>query len=450
MSKPLKTIMLAIAGLLAVSIIGYLFAQYVLPLLPQFWQRYLASVFVTLTVSASLAEGVAQIAGYSLRDLLDRSRLTSSAARSSPQAQSIIHVHQAPRQRGCYFAFGKLRIEIVLVWFIVVAGVWALLADLLMPTQHVAEVLARAYSLADQGQYEEAIELYGIALAKEPDNVEGYYGRGNAYAATGQYALAIEDFNRALELEPGNASIYLARANAFDAQGAYEEAMADFLQALQLDPELTAKAIEARADTHYQMGEYDLAREDYVRLLEFWQMIGSRSDEGRILYKLGLTRVGEGDYEQALELFKGALAIANELGDAEFESEVLAALDQLPTIVNITSPEDGATLVSYSTRVSGISHNVPEGSHIWILVQPCEVPCWYPQLGAIPIDANGNWSTVAYISMPSSTHCRSRISVVVVDAVGHQALEDLGSEDCLVQLPRGVVVYDSIEVRRND
>ena len=87
--------------------------------------------------------------------------------------------------------------------------------------QRAGEYFRRAYEHQQQGEYEEAIELYSHSLEAFP-TAEAYTFRGWAHSFQGNYAQAIADCRRAIKLDPdfGNPyndiGVYLMQRNQPD------------------------------------------------------------------------------------------------------------------------------------------------------------------------------------------------------------------------------------------
>jgi len=71
--------------------------------------------------------------------------------------------------------------------------------------ESAARLLARARELRGHLQYREAIELFDVALALDPNNAAGFNERGSAYLKIGNFVPGILDLARSLELDPRRA-----------------------------------------------------------------------------------------------------------------------------------------------------------------------------------------------------------------------------------------------------
>jgi tetratricopeptide (TPR) repeat protein len=139
--------------------------------------------------------------------------------------------------------------------------------------------LKAAKAAAEHGKADEAIRLYGQALAagdlSAADKVAAYTGRASEYTAKSLIADAFErldqarqargqaiaDFSDALKLKTDDATLYVARAQAYALDGQSDPAVADFTAALKLDN--SAITLVQRGSSLLAKGDYDRAIADY-------------------------------------------------------------------------------------------------------------------------------------------------------------------------------------------
>lgn len=87
--------------------------------------------------------------------------------------------------------------------------------------------LARAASLASQGEALEAIQIYDDVLETDPENVEALTYRGWVLVLAGLFDEAQPYFDAAIELEPDYPDVRAFRAVSFARQGRNDEALAE-------------------------------------------------------------------------------------------------------------------------------------------------------------------------------------------------------------------------------
>ena len=94
---------------------------------------------------------------------------------------------------------------------------------------------------------EENIKFYTTLLQLNPNIVEDYIRRGNAYSYIGNHAKAIADYNMAIALKPEYAKAYYRRGVAYAKNAEYTKAIADYNAVIQRDPD--------HADAYRSRGE---------------------------------------------------------------------------------------------------------------------------------------------------------------------------------------------------
>jgi tetratricopeptide (TPR) repeat protein len=114
-----------------------------------------------------------------------------------------------------------------------------------------------------QGNCDEALEQFSIAIKENPNDANAYGYRGYIYYERNEYDKALADYTRAIEIEPNDASIYHMRAKIYENLREYEKALADCAHVIRLVPD-DPDAYEIRAKVYESMGEYAKAIADYA------------------------------------------------------------------------------------------------------------------------------------------------------------------------------------------
>ena len=65
------------------------------------------------------------------------------------------------------------------------------------------------------------MEDYTTAIDINPEHVNAYINRGNAYCDRGEYDIAIADHTKAIDINPNHVTAYFNRGNAYDKRGDY-------------------------------------------------------------------------------------------------------------------------------------------------------------------------------------------------------------------------------------
>jgi len=129
----------------------------------------------------------------------------------------------------------------------------------------------------DSGQEDEALKYYGKILSFYP-NDRWFYSwaaiyTGDIYLKRKDYDRSIEAYQRVLK-DNNNSVLYslsqLHRAQAMMNKNDYISAIASFKEILKMNNGFQEEALYGMGKAHYKLGEYDMAREIYVSLLDLF------------------------------------------------------------------------------------------------------------------------------------------------------------------------------------
>lgn len=125
---------------------------------------------------------------------------------------------------------------------------------------------ANVWLLAEE--YERALAVATTGLEVEPENINLLIDRSRILAKVGDYQRAFDDLDLALKLDPARADALTFRAAAWRHLGDKTRALEDVELALSLEPDQPDALIE-RGILYEDAGKRDLARKDWLRVLEF-------------------------------------------------------------------------------------------------------------------------------------------------------------------------------------
>lgn len=172
--------------------------------------------------------------------------------------------------------------------------------------------LATAY--LNQGEYQQALDVYSRAIAVDPQRAESYNNRGNVYAATKRLDLALADYHRALELDPTLEKTYNNVGTIYNQRKDFEQALVHYDRALDLNPS-NAGAYFNRANVYLQKNELDKAFTDYSRSIE------KNPFQKKAYYYRAQIYAQRGEYEHALQDIREAQTLGVKV-DPGFVREV--------------------------------------------------------------------------------------------------------------------------------
>lgn len=153
--------------------------------------------------------------------------------------------------------------------------------------------------------YTEAVASFTEAIRLDPDNIQAYMGRAEAYLALGEYEKALEDYRfvsqKTEEMPYTRAISYMGQAEVYEKIDKQDRALADYGLAKVLltasdvgkaesvsEDDIKIKLVEALY-AHAMLSEkikvYDNALEDYEELLKLGEKVEAK--RGEILSQLG-------------------------------------------------------------------------------------------------------------------------------------------------------------------
>lgn len=160
-----------------------------------------------------------------------------------------------------------------------------------------------AKTAKDNGEYQNAIEKYKLALELDPGNPDYLDGRGWSYYYAEQYDSAYADFDTLVREHPEDYYYYFNRAYVLDALGRIEESINDYTKSISYKDDYYL-AYNNRGYEYYQLKKYDLAEKDYTKSIEL------KSDYYLSYFNRGLVYYDQDEYEKAVADYKIALQYA--------------------------------------------------------------------------------------------------------------------------------------------
>ena len=122
-----------------------------------------------------------------------------------------------------------------------------------------------AYSKLNQN--ERAIQDYNRAIQLNPNDDWAYNNRGVSYMKLKQYEQAIADYSKAIELNPNHATAYSNRADTYSNLNKNEEALQDYEKIFQLVPDCSFILYISYAQVCLSLKQYEKAFKAYDKLL---------------------------------------------------------------------------------------------------------------------------------------------------------------------------------------
>lgn len=168
--------------------------------------------------------------------------------------------------------------------------------------------LATAYY--KNGNIREAADTYTAILQLKPEETDAHFLRGTALLALGEYEEAQQDFDRTLTLSNGNCDRLIAIYQALAEHG-YKEIGQQYLQ----------QALEERGDKlkNYDKGRICYYLQDYAQACTYLEKSKDSGTAEAYLY-LGRSYEATGDYNYAASVYNSY--IAKDTGNAEVYNQL--------------------------------------------------------------------------------------------------------------------------------
>ncbi len=180
--------------------------------------------------------------------------------------------------------------------------------------------LNQGLSLANQLQWQQAIDRWQQAIALEPSLIEAHFNMGIALRKLGKIPEAIGKYRQVLAINPNHTLSYFGLGNIFFEQEELNQALACYAKAIELDPSNSNFYFQLGLVCH-RLGRIDESIRCFEKVLE---LSPDRLDAKENLNKLrkqspsnstvkqkldrGLTAYSQGEIELALTIFTEILA----------------------------------------------------------------------------------------------------------------------------------------------
>ena len=192
-----------------------------------------------------------------------------------------------------------------------------------------------------RGEYKEAIEYYGQAIAINPKLATAYNNRGDAKNNLSNYKEAIADFDKAIEINPQHAKAYNNRGIVKAKLGNHKEAIQDFDKAIEASPQL-AGAYYNRGIAKAELGSHKEAIQDFDKAIEINpQYAKAFNNRGNVKADSGNPKEAIQDFDKAIEInpqyaktFNNRGIVKQRIGDQAGAKEDFATSAKLKKLQN--------------------------------------------------------------------------------------------------------------------
>lgn len=160
-----------------------------------------------------------------------------------------------------------------------------------------------ANALADRGNLEKAISHYYKAVELKPDHLYAHYNLGVFLTRQDRLKEAFSHYSEALLIKPDSADAHSGLGTVLAKQGNYQEAIHHFREALRITPGHKDAEKNLKKAMAFQ-DHVDESNKPYRRVEELEPQSADRH------YNSGVTQARQGNLNQALAQFREALRIA--------------------------------------------------------------------------------------------------------------------------------------------
>jgi tetratricopeptide (TPR) repeat protein len=159
-----------------------------------------------------------------------------------------------------------------------------------------------ANALADHGNLEKAISHFYKAVQLKPDHLYAHYNLGVFLTRQGRLEEAFSHYSEALRIKPNCADAHSGLGTVLAKQGNYQEAIHHFRQALRISPGHQ----DAQKNLQQAMAFQDRLNESNKRYRQVERFEPQSADEH---YNAGVTQARQGNLNNALAHFREAVRI---------------------------------------------------------------------------------------------------------------------------------------------
>lgn len=140
-----------------------------------------------------------------------------------------------------------------------------------MPAHLIAETEQEIFESGvielQNGNFQQAVDLFTEIIMDSPDNAKSYKNRGVALMRLSRFDLALKDFNRAVAIDPDLVGIYSNLGAAWHYKQEYEKAIENYNKEISIRPDEYITYFN-RALSRIELKQYTEALEDLNRTLE--------------------------------------------------------------------------------------------------------------------------------------------------------------------------------------
>ena len=165
--------------------------------------------------------------------------------------------------------------------------------------------------LVELGDLNQAVEAYSRAISLNPNFVDAYFNRANAYDLSGSHQLALNDYDQIINLDRADLFVWINRGVALKRLGKVTDSLISYAKALQIRFDLP--------EVHFNCGIAYAEQRDFPQSIKSYNLAIQFNPNYSLAYNfLGLVYSELNQYSIAKECFTKALKIDPLFADAHF------------------------------------------------------------------------------------------------------------------------------------
>lgn len=170
------------------------------------------------------------------------------------------------------------------------------------------------------GHQDQAIQQWEAINRINPSDFGARRSLGLAYEADGKLEAAVPQLQKAVDLDPNSAVTLDDLSDLYARTGKFDEQVALLRKSIAQDPK-NDRLVEGLLDAYLVQGKFQAAQDiiDHHKFLPVHRVYTLRDAYRALKYGQGAQAFHKGNYEQALTLFRAALAPPTSLGVDTFE-----------------------------------------------------------------------------------------------------------------------------------
>lgn len=148
---------------------------------------------------------------------------------------------------------------------------------------------------------ESALVDFSVAISKKPTDTQYYINRAAVYLRMANASAAWRDLSRCIELGGTSKTVYFSRALCSDDLKNFTDAIADYSKAIMID-NAYVQAYRNRGACYYARGDYQMAAQDFARVLSGAPVYDDCYNAGSCYENLDAFDLAAKSFTRALEL----------------------------------------------------------------------------------------------------------------------------------------------------